>query len=63
MNRLHTFLSISALSLASSINIAAAVNKEFTTNTKVNPSSTMVESQQKDSRPADSILNPDASKK
>ncbi len=57
MNRLNTFLSISALSLASSVSVAVAETKEFEHKKVDNVTTGIVDSQQTDIKPNDLVLN------
>lgn len=63
MNRLKTFLSISALSLASSVSVAVAENKEVEHKKLDNLSTTIVDIQQNQMKPTDTILCKDTSDK
>jgi hypothetical protein len=63
MNRLKTFLSISALSLASSVSVAVAENKEFEHKKVDNLSTTIADSQQNNMQPTDAIFCKDTSDK
>ncbi|WP_417550354.1 hypothetical protein [Methylophaga sp.] len=63
MNRLNTFLSISALSLASSVSVAVAENKEFEHKKVDNLSTTIVDGQQNEMKQPDVIFRKDTSEK
>ncbi len=63
MNRLNTFLSISALSLASSVSVAVAENKEFEHKKVDNLSTTIVDGQQNEMKQPDVIFRNDTSEK
>ncbi|MDO8825015.1 hypothetical protein [Methylophaga sp.] len=63
MNRLKTFLSISALSLASSVSVAVAENKELEHKKVDNLTTTIVDSQQNQTKPTDAIFCKETSDK
>jgi hypothetical protein len=63
MNRLNTFLSISALSLASSVSVAVAENKEFEHKKVDNLTTSIVDGQQNEMKQPDVIFCKDTSEK
>lgn len=63
MNRLNTFLSISALSLASSVSVAVAENKEFEHKNVDNLATSIVDNQQTDLKQNELVFNKQSTQK